>query len=315
MFELFALNIKSEAFLGLFIIIASILATVIFALYKRNKEKKLNIVPEEGSFNKTIKAAGYAYDEKQDIFYSILDPWQRKVGYCRLYDEACAPLAMIVDCEPIYFKYDNRRWMIELWKGQYGMTCGCEVGVYVTDDIDIEIPGIYKGAFYNCVSNEDMLDISFVLKKDGKVCFKRSDKHWWLTGFKLGGFATPGELSMDVDITFKDGEMKDAFIAGLLDAGYNKKEFSSLKNKVSLQFDIPRSTPPSTRNEDIDMYFLERNKSLCDMYHKITDPYDNYQDKFNALKNESNELYDNMSSVGRPKDVFNFYVVICNYLN
>ena len=35
-----------------------------------------------------------------DIFYSLNDCWQRDFGYCRLYDEACAPLAMIIDCEP-----------------------------------------------------------------------------------------------------------------------------------------------------------------------------------------------------------------------
>lgn len=64
-------------------------------------------------FEELINASGFDYDPKQDIFYSIMDPWQRKMGYCRLYDEACAPMGMIVDCEPVHFNYKGKRWMIE----------------------------------------------------------------------------------------------------------------------------------------------------------------------------------------------------------
>lgn len=57
---------------------------------------------------KAIETAGYLYNPKQDIFYSRKNAWQRNMGYCRLYDEAEAPSGMIVDCEPIYFEYDEK---------------------------------------------------------------------------------------------------------------------------------------------------------------------------------------------------------------
>ena len=67
--------------------------------------------------DKAIGAAGYSYDMKQDMFYSRMDAWQREMGYCRLYDEVAAPCGMIIDCEPINFEYDGKKWLIEFWKG------------------------------------------------------------------------------------------------------------------------------------------------------------------------------------------------------
>lgn len=72
---------------------------------------------------------------------------------------------MKIDCEPIYFQYDGRRWLIEFWKGQYGITTGAEVGVYVTDKKDVDIPGIFSGTFYESISDNELLQIEYVLKK------------------------------------------------------------------------------------------------------------------------------------------------------
>ena len=44
---------------------------------------ELNIIPEgtgNDELDRAIEMAGYAYDPKQDIFYSTLDPWQRDIG-------------------------------------------------------------------------------------------------------------------------------------------------------------------------------------------------------------------------------------------
>ena len=72
----------------------------------------------DDELDEAINAAGYSYDSKEDIFYSNIDAWQKNMGYCQLYDEAAAPLGMIIDCEPIHFIYNGKRWLIEFWKGQ-----------------------------------------------------------------------------------------------------------------------------------------------------------------------------------------------------
>lgn len=155
------------------------LLSIIGAVKKMDNEK----------FDETIEISGYAYDEAQDIFYSTLYPWQRKFGYCRLYDEAATSLGMIMDCEPIYFEYDGKRWLIEFWKGQYDLPTGCELGIYSTDGPDLNIPGFYNGTFYNAVGSEDFLDMSVKLYRKGKLLFTREGRHWWITGFKLGKFS------------------------------------------------------------------------------------------------------------------------------
>ena len=72
---------------------------------------------------------------------------------------------MIIDCEPIYFRYKGKKWLIEFWKGQYGMTTGGEVGIYYTTGPDLNIPGLFNGTFYKCVNDEDRIDMSFAFRK------------------------------------------------------------------------------------------------------------------------------------------------------
>ena len=40
---------------------------------------------------------------------------------------------MVTQFEPIYFDYDGKTWLIEFWKGQYGINTGAEIGIYHTD--------------------------------------------------------------------------------------------------------------------------------------------------------------------------------------
>ena len=77
-----------------------------------------------------VYAAGFVYDPNQDIILSRMDPLQRNFGYAFGYDAAALGMSANLDCEPIFFDYDGKHWMIELWKGQYGLETGCEVGVY-----------------------------------------------------------------------------------------------------------------------------------------------------------------------------------------
>lgn len=280
-----------------------------------SKEKpKAQTSAQESDFDELedfIKSAGYAYDEKQDIFYSVNDPWQRNVGYCRLYDEASAPLGMIIDCEPIYFEYDNRKWMISFWKGQYDLVSGAEIGIY-TSGRELNVPGIFHGTFYNAVSDNERLNMSYTLKKNGKVMFTRDEVHWWLTGFKLGEYAEPSELTMDISITFKNEPMRDAFLVGFRKAGYRDKDFSVNGKEVSFIFDKPHSRQPVTRTKETDKIIQAKNKLLCDLYQEITGSAgDTVQEKFKALKEQSPELYSKLQKIGKNKQIFEvFYVLI-----
>ncbi len=157
---------------------------------------------------------GFDYDSEQGIFYNPKYPWQRLFGYCELYDN-CAPyVLMFFDTQRFKFEYEEKDWMIQIWKGQYMAGSGAEIGIY-TKSPDREIE------FYNCVSDEDCLKMSFDLYKNGKLFFHREDEsHWWLTGYAPLTTTTPEEFELRASITCKSAEMAKAFAGALEEYGY-----------------------------------------------------------------------------------------------
>ncbi|ADY55868.1 hypothetical protein Sgly_1568 [Syntrophobotulus glycolicus DSM 8271] len=262
------------------------------------QSKVLPQVMNNDELTKAVEIAGYSYDTTQDIFYSAMDAWQRKFGYCHLYDEAAAVMGMIVDCEPVYFQYGGKKWLIEFWKGQYDLVTGCEVGVYI-EAFNLKIPGVFNGTFYDCAGDDDLLQISYCCKKKGRILFTREGKHWWLTGFKLGEFSEPSELMMDISITLKDKIMCKAFVAGLKKTGYSDKEFFVNGNTVRLIFHRPRTPQPITRTRSTDRLIQTKNEYLCNLYQEITGAYDDMQDKMKAIEEKAPEIYDLIMNMGK----------------
>ena len=204
-----------------------------------------------------VYGAGFLYDPAQDIIYSRMDALQRNFGYAYGYDAAALGMSAVLDCEPIFFDYDGKHWMIELWKGQYGLESGCEIGVYnrpigstgpgyaLLDATVGQRPG--DGApshnlFYDCAADTDRLELSATLHRDGAVLFTRGPEvHWWLTGFKWGVLSDPGQLSVDVAITLKDDEMCRAFMAGIAGRPYPNLNVNG--TTVSFAFTQPYAVP------------------------------------------------------------------------
>lgn len=268
------------------------LKTLIILIRKRNGENDTN----QDTLDKAIAACGYSYDLKQDMFYSIKNAWQRSMGYSRLYDETLAPTGMIVDCEPIYFEYNSKRWLIELWKGQYDLTTGGEIGIYTSDWTSLNIPSIYKNMFYHCATDEEMLQMHISLIKNGETLLEREDRHWWLAIFRVGEFSEPSELLMNVRITFKDEDMCKAFVEGLKEAGYSSNEILIKENTVSLIFDKPRTPQPYTRTTLTDWIIQRKNKYMCDTYQDITKPINSLTDAIISIIVQAPEVYEKIKS-------------------
>ena len=281
-------------------------AAVIKSLVETENEFEKNI-DVKSVIADTIRETGFDYDKDQGIFYSIIDAWQYDYGYCRLYDEFSAPISLIFDCDPIYFDYNNKRWLIEFWKGQYGMCTGAEVGVYSTEITECKDNIDAEDVFYNKISPEEFLDMSFVLKKNGKDIIKRKDKHWWLTGFILGEYSEPEELSVDIKITLKDDKMRDAFIQGLYNAGYKDKEIKIDGNTVGIYFNKPKTKQPYTNIKALNYLMQLNNKYLCIMYKDITKPYKDYNDKLKAVKEQSPLIYNQIMDIGKWNWIIKLY--------
>lgn len=282
---------------------------------EKNSKKMLDGKINFEALKDVIDTAGYAYNPDKDIFFSTMEAWQRKMGYCRLYDEATAPLSMIIDCEPFYFSYGGKRWLIELWKGQYGMTTGCEVGIYTSKWPDLNIPNVFNGTFYTCANDNETMYMQFYLKKNGETILSRKNRHWWLTGFKLGEFSETSELVLDVYITFKNRRMRKAFVESVLRTGYTTDEYEIRGNVVALRFDKPHTRQPFSRTIARERIMQKRNKMYCDLYQGITNDYSNTAEKINAVKTQSPELYKEIFNIGKTLPLYNTYKTITYYLN
>jgi len=300
--------------------------SIIFRIRKNKKKGKREVirpvteiignVPERvAELNQEIQPFGFAYEPYQDIFYSLMNPWQRELGYCRLYDEASAALSMIIDSEPIRFEYNGRKWLIEFWKGQYGMNTGCEVGIYYTTGLDLNIPGLFNGTFYFCVKDEDCINMSFALRKKGNLLFTRNGYHWWLTGFKLGEFSKPSDLSMDITMDLYDRKMAIAFTEALIKAGYKDDEYAVQGRRVMVRFTKPHTKQPITRTSFTDFIMQRNNESFCDSYNYLTEAYTDTLDKLEIVRKEDPTMYDNVLHLGKPKAVYDSFNNIKGFLN
>ena len=251
-----------------------------------------------------LSDTGYTYDGRQNIFCSIMYPWQRKYGYCSLYDESSAPLGMVIDCEPVRFEYGGKKWMIELWKGQYGLTSGAEIGIYTTTGPDLDIPGVFNGTFYECAADEDTLSMTYTLLRKEKVLFSRAGRHWWLTGFMLGVFTKPSALTLEASITFKDSLMKTAFLDALREIGYTPNEVRHNGNTVLVLFSKPHSRQPLTRRGLIGWIALRQDRKAVGRYRRLTKGLYNMADILKQLKRKSPVLYELALNLGRHKKFY-----------
>lgn len=273
------------------IIVTVLLGLIVWNVRSRRFHPNTDKRQQQMELNDDLSEAGFAYEMKGDYFYSLMNCWQREVGYCRLYDEAAPLFNMIMDCEPITFSYGGKRWLIELWKGQYGITTGGEIGIYNTAQADIDTDK-FKGVFYENISNDERLNLSFVLRKNGKVILRRKALHWWLTGFKLGEFSNPDSLSMDVKITFPDREMRNVFVNALAELGYGRREFSAGRRTVSIRYTKPHSKQAESRNPVQETVIQHTNNSNCKLYEFSTEKYNDTLDKLEYVKAMVPELYE-----------------------
>ena len=162
-----------------------------------------------------LNAAGYAYDEEQQVYYSTLNPWQRHFGFGDIYDDAAAYVSMRYTTLKADFEYDGLLWRLQWWKGQYGILEGAELGVYTKDPNS-------TSDFYDCADNEHLIDMSFEYYRTVKdfnnknmLFYREEEPHWWLTGFKVG--YTVGSDKSVVKATLKayDSAMADGIESGL----------------------------------------------------------------------------------------------------
>ena len=218
--------------------------------------------------NQLAEPFGFCYDLEQDIFSTRTDAWQKSFGYGKLYDLAAPSMNMVLDTEPVYFNYQKKTWLIQFWKGQYGITAGAEAGIYHADSI---VPPMLRGqTLFHAAEDTEMLPMRIrLLSRDEQLfCFARL--HWWLTGFLIGTWISPADLTAEYTITFPDSEMCGSFLTSLTELGYRWYEIQLEGNTLRFVFSSPKSpADPDWRRS----YALLIDRLFCKIYRKLTSPF------------------------------------------
>ena len=132
-----------------------------------------------------INLASYKYNPDGNYYYTDdKECWQKNFGFNEVYD-AFAPVTMMYyDTARTTFEYGGKEWLIQIWKGQYGMAfVGGEVGVYTRSLGSI-------GSHFVCADKSDWLNMEMAFMWDEyetgeyRAVFNRDyEKYWWATGF------------------------------------------------------------------------------------------------------------------------------------
>ena len=198
----------------------------------------MNPCEKENLLNSLLGPLGFYYESRWDVISSRTDAWQKAFGYLDAYNRAAPYLSMVFDSYPIYFDYEGRTWLVQIWKGQYGICTGCEIGLYYADGIVKKSD--YKKTLFHAVGESDWLDMSVTLWKDGKRITGLDKRHWWLTVFDPGNFSRPQELSMDVSVHFQNYEFGRKLCEALIEGGI--KETDIFWSCRSIFFHVPEGS-------------------------------------------------------------------------
>ena len=143
------------------------------------------------------------------LVYAPINAWMRNFGFTVFYDLLCyssPDWVWTYTTRRFRFDYAGKSWMIQLWKGNYSITNGGEIGVYTREQGKI-------GTFYSCASDDEMLEMSMRILHGNEELFSLGPAmHWWINGFKMGKVRyEPSSLTMEATIVMRDREMLEAF--------------------------------------------------------------------------------------------------------
>lgn len=260
-----------------FLLLALLLSALLGCIFLQCQRKKIickinsmDCCAKCSFLNELVYPFGYDFHCDCGFFSSTVDAPQRQAGYSRLYDYMAPRFQMVFDSLPVYFDYRGRTWLIEFWKGQYGINTGAEIGIYHADSIIPESD--YKNAWFSCAEENEMLDCSFRLCKCENECICNSGRHWWLTAFLVGCFSRPSCLAMESCICFPNREMLSAFLDGLKRADC-PEDCLSVRG-LSVCFVFHRDTTKYNLLTRFWRRFSQwKNKLFCKLYLWVTRPF------------------------------------------
>ena len=169
--------------------------------------------------------------------------YQRKFGFNKYYDMSASFVNCYLQTIRAYFTFDNKDWLIELWKGEYAMaTVGCEVGFYYREHNQNLLDTV--GAdylLYKSVEDEDAIPVSMKLWQYEKsidstpvMKIDYSKRNcWWAADFENGVLEKHRDqttLVMVATIDFHTTRMSALFTEQLDNKGFHEGAIDGYNN-------------------------------------------------------------------------------------
>lgn len=211
-------------------------------------EFTINVVRQNNFLRNLLEdkqVLSYQYSYIDDYYYTNdKDAWQYNFGFGKIYDFVSPYILLEYDYIRVFFTYENKDWMLQMWKGQYGLVFyGGEVGIYTKEHSD---KGIDEWTFFNCPAEEDWINMEMTLWHEdvngnwNREFTREYDKYWWCTGFKNGHLRQEepaDELRLTGRMTFKDAEMTKLVADGLAECGLVKADSKNAMGVDSIYVD------------------------------------------------------------------------------
>ena len=176
----------------------------------------------------------YCYDYCGYYYTNDKEAWQSEFGFAKVYDYMAPFVQMKYDYSRVFFTYDDQDFMVQLWKGQYVIFRGAEIGIYHRD-----ADGLKRDPYtlYNVADKEYWVTMDMGVyhqvnegdaPEDYELLFRRPvDQYWWCTGFVPGvprSTDPADELRVEAALTFRDTEMATLFADELSNMGFKKAD-------------------------------------------------------------------------------------------
>lgn len=255
----------------------TVTASAVVAGQELTDSYPIQIVKDESELHTYLETNNFLslqYDYDYGYYYTNDKAcWQKHFGYARVYDYAAPYIGMEYDYVRVFFTYEGEEFMLQLWKGQYTIIYGAEVGLYskVTDGEESN-----PFTFYYAVDEKHWPTMDTAVyhqEKEGdapedyKLLFKRPvDKYWWCTGFVVGTLREvepADELRVESSITFESAEMANIVAQGLSSCGFTK---ATDKDNIGL-----------------DSYYYDGSDTLTFSWQNISEAENTMDQKYNVV--------------------------------
>lgn len=169
----------------------------------------------------------FEYDGENSIIFATQNYWDKKIYESDIYNNISQQPCMSSDYEAVKFESGGKKYLAAFWKGQYYLSSGGEIGIYMLDSSGEYVP----------VDGTEGIRVKLALHASGVKLAEKETQGGWLTMYKIGINTPKRSLKLDITINFSDKDMLESLAAALSSLKYTA---TVNENAISFQLTTPK---------------------------------------------------------------------------